>query len=594
VTKICGIIGDLDANDLAARLRAIQGASAHKGCVARETWCEAPASLSHLGIGAVKPQPQPFQAADGSWTAVGCGKIFDYASLKASLAREGAEFSPDAGDVEFLAQLLRRRGPEALAQINGTFAIAIWDSAERSLTLATDRFGLRGLYYQHVAKTGAMAFSSDLRGVVAADLTPPEADWGALSVLLQLRYHLGEDTSFAGVRAMPPASVLRFADNSVHVKRYWDIGRIGIDESMTYAQAVEGCVERFAEAIRRRDVPTQGRTIVFLSGGLDSARIAAELKRQGREFTTYTTRGFHPWNKDGPPAKQIAQALGVKNTFVNLPSRGFLTECLPQVAKQVDYETDLHLPFLPLIGAVGDECKLCFDGLAGDITFNATRRVAGLNTEEGFEAALGMSAEALARRLVLQPVDPAVLTRRIRSRLSWEQAIARVAEELRRYEGTPNRVACFYLMNRSRRAVALAATKVFARKLESFLPFFDNDLFDFVMSIPPRMRVGNDLRRDVVQRAYPDLAEIFRPDRDVLRGDDIGYYRQRKQFVRHNLRKHFVGNNWLFDNRRAAGRALRDLLVSPLRKDHRSYLFNSSFLLLFHWLERYFPHGQGL
>lgn len=595
MTKICGLVSNEPGPNLAEILERMYNASWQENHIRREMWHDSYAGLGHFNIGAVNTEPQPLFTADGNGAIVYCGKIFDYTHLKKDLIAKGAAFSLKDNDAEFMLHFLDQGGLEHLPRINGIFSLACWDRINRKLTLVNDRYGIRPLYYHHNTQNGIFAFSSDLRGVIASGQVERKINWRAATVFLHFGHHLGGDTFFEEVQVLPPASILTFEKNTVRIKQYWNMAEIPINESITYPQAVKNCSELLAQAIQRRIVPANGKTIVFLSGGLDSGRIAAELKRQGGDFRTYTTRGFSPDNKDGPRARAVADRLKLEHEFVNLPVDHFMSRYFPRVANLLDYETQLHQWILPLVESLPLDCKINFDGIAGDIPFNAVRRASTFTRKETFTTALACPTEELAKKLMESHHDFSVLARPIRNRLCGSAVVDAIVAELCKYQGSPNLLTCWYLMNRTRRAIVPSPLKLISLKAESFLPYYDNDLFNFVMSLPPLMRIENNLRMDMVQLRYPELHEIYKnPPPAVVHPDDIHYGRQRRQFFWRNVRKHFLGHNWIFNNSKTVPRLLRDMGMMIVREDHVSYIFNLSFLIFFEWCGEYFPHGQAI
>jgi asparagine synthase (glutamine-hydrolysing) len=591
MTKICGLVSSNPDLRVPQVLDRMVEACRRPGTLRRDVWSQGPAALGHVSLGVFNPEPQPLFTSDRKQAIVYCGKIFDYGDLKRDLKRRGVRFRYRENDAEFLLHLLRETGTEHLAELNGLYSAACWDGPARRLWLMTDRYGFRMIYYHHDAAQQALVFSSRLRSVVDSGVLRPEANWAAWSAFLYFGHCLGDETFFRNVFVVPPGSVLRFERNEVSLERYWDPNSVQVDETMTRDRAVEGMAELFAQAVRRRNVPTNGRKAVFLSGGLDSRRIAAELARQGAEFSTYTTRGFRPSDEDRAPARQVARSIGVANTFINLPSEGFLTDYWPRSNSLTDYETNLHHAILPLIDALPDDIDVNYDGIAGDITTNVVQRVSCFSDPEVFRVARGLGPEDVARMAIGPERDFSVLDKRLRKGLRYEEVVAAVAFELHKYGRTENRLAWFYLLNRTRRAISLSPFRLVSLKAESFCPYLDNDFQNFIMQIPVDLRIRCRLREAAVRYAYPELTEIDqashrRAARKPGSGDDINYHGQRRRWAHSNAWQHFVRNNWLFDNRHALPRVIQAVAMS-WRPNFRSYLFSTTFLLFYEWMERY-------
>ncbi len=597
MTKICGLVSNGPDPVLSEILEKMYNASWQENHIRREMWHDSYAGLGHFNIGAVNTEPQPLFTTDGNGAIVYCGMIFDYTHLKKDLIAKGATFSLKDNDAEFMLHFLGQGGLEHLSRINGIFSLACWDRINRKLTLVNDRYGYRPIYYYHNPEKEKFFFSSDLRGVLESGYISWEINWEACSTFLHFGHHLGNMTSFRNIFVLPPASVLTCVNNQVLIESYWDPCSIPVNEHMKYPEAVEGSVHYFSESMKRRNEGISSSKMVFLSGGLDSRRIAAELKHQGGEFKTYTTRGFNTLTSNRILAAQVAAALGVPNQFVNLPSHNFLLRYWPRCNALLDYETNLHQWLLPLVESLPLRAGVNFDGIAGDIIFNGVLRVSNFNSTEKFAIAQTASMAKLALLIMPKPLDFSIFRSDFRKNLSWEPVFSQIQTELQRLQTTPNQLTLFYLLNRTRRAIALSPMKLILSQAECCLPYLDKDLFEFMLSIPPAMKVSHSLRADTIQKAYPELTRVdytkyIKPNhRTDQHAEDIRYYSQKREFLYHNIREHFGQHNWLFNNYRTVPRIVKDVLNSCWRPSHISPLFSAAFLVWFEWLEKYFSQG---
>jgi asparagine synthetase B (glutamine-hydrolysing) len=593
MSRICGIATRRSDFDLEGCFRRIYEASSNAGRLPLHSWTGGGVRLGWTGGGAadhVRPQISSADQNGGGDGLVTCGKFVGWDETELGAARGSGPQQCLKADADFMLDLLQNCGTDALGKLNGIFSAAYWHAAERRLVLITDRLGCRPIYYLHNWREEVFLFSSDLCGIVQSGLADLKPDWDACSAFLYFGHNLGDRTLFQGISVVPPASVLSYADGKIRIVPYWNINSVSIDERMSYDEALEGSIHCFARAIRRRHVGIPGRKMVFLSGGLDSSRIAAELKRQECEFVTYTTRGFHPAAKDRLPARKVADALGVPNTFVDLPGN-FVSEYWQRSASLTDYETCLHQWMLPLIEAVSPEYTINYDGLGGDTMALMLMADSPLIKPERFAGVQQSTSNDLATMLLGKPASLGFLSKGLRQRLSWESAVQSVRTELRKYEATANRVGYFILMNRTRRATALAPFKLILLKAESLCPYFDNEFFDFTMSIPPAMKNSHSLRNDIVDRAYPHLRGI--PLAKEMKWSDVAndaadsfpFRRLQRQLHFHRVRDLCLRNGWMFSRLRATPRALRYLL------GRRDFMFNDNLVALLTWFARYFPHG---
>lgn len=97
--------------------------------------------LSILGLG--EAGAQPMISADGRYAISFNGEIYNYLEL----AEEHGLSNLSGTDTEILLQLWQDLGRAVLDKLDGFFAMAIWDNAEKTLTLVRDRTGVKPIYY---------------------------------------------------------------------------------------------------------------------------------------------------------------------------------------------------------------------------------------------------------------------------------------------------------------------------------------------------------------------------------------------------------------------------------------------------------------
>lgn len=171
------------------------------------------------------------------------------------------------------------------------FAYAIWDSSQRRLLLARDRFGKKPLYY--ALRPEGIYFGSEIKCLRAAGL-PLDIDEEALKLYFQFGYLPDPWSPYRGVLKLPPGSWLTYGENGeVKQGRYWELPppAAALPVDMTEPEAHERLTALFDESVRIRmqaDVPLGA----FLSGGLDSASVVASMARQSSEPIRTFSIGF--------------------------------------------------------------------------------------------------------------------------------------------------------------------------------------------------------------------------------------------------------------------------------------------------------------
>jgi asparagine synthase (glutamine-hydrolysing) len=228
---------------------------------------------------------QPMINTDTGDAIVFNGEIYNFVAIREQLESRGCRFR-STGDTEVLLRALSEWGEDALAKLDGMFAIAFYRAATRRVLLARDPLGIKPLYTARVAEK--FVFASEVRALLATGLVP--ADLDAAGVAGYLAYGAPQDplTVHRHVRSLPAASCAWIdaatLSSQEGTRRYWRFpdARTAVDE----ATAV-GCIrERLQQSVRLQcvsDVPFG----VFLSAGIDSAAMAALARARGDAPMTF-------------------------------------------------------------------------------------------------------------------------------------------------------------------------------------------------------------------------------------------------------------------------------------------------------------------
>lgn len=275
-----------------ARIVAMSDAQAHRGPDGSGVWCAAGVGLGHrrLAIIDLEGGVQPMATPDQSLAVTFNGEIYNFREVRAELEALGAHFVTDS-DTEVLLHGWRAWGPDLLARLNGMFAFALYDAERQSLFLARDRFGVKPLHYAELAD-GAVAFASELKGLLAHPLLRRAADFRAVEDYLGLGYVPDDSCIVAGVRKLPAGHFLLLQRGRPVPQpvRWWDIDFTVRATGSTRELQAE-LIERMRTAVRSRmvaDVPLGA----FLSGGVDSSAVVALMAERSKAAVKTCTIGF--------------------------------------------------------------------------------------------------------------------------------------------------------------------------------------------------------------------------------------------------------------------------------------------------------------
>ena len=276
---MCGIIGITywsgEAPPGEALLRRMLGIIRHRGPDEFGLYLDGRAGIgsARLAIVDLETGQQPIPNEDESLWIVFNGEVYNHPELRADLERRGHRFRTRS-DTEVILHLYEEYGPESLHQLNGQFAIAIWDARRGELFLARDRLGVRPIFYTLLP--GGLAFASEIKALLLIPGVEARLEPYGLAQAFTFWAPQPPRTAFEGIRELPPGHYLRAAGSTPAIIRYWRLNfpRAGEELRLSEEEAAEELRALLTDATRlrlRADVPVGS----YLSGGLDSTLVAA-------------------------------------------------------------------------------------------------------------------------------------------------------------------------------------------------------------------------------------------------------------------------------------------------------------------------------
>jgi asparagine synthase (glutamine-hydrolysing) len=268
---------------------------------------------ARLSIVDVASGQQPIGSEDGKLWIVYNGEVFNYLELRPGLEARGHRFATQC-DTEVILHLYEEFGPACLRQLNGQFAMAIWDAGRRALFLARDRVGIRPLYF---AVAGAqLVFGSEIKALLAHPSISAEIDPEALRQVFTYWSPLSPRSIFRGIYELPPGHYLTAHPGQVEVREYWQLdfgAEAPVRSEAEYLEALEGLLVDATTLRLRADVPVGA----YLSGGLDSSLIAALIRKHTpRHLDTFSIAFADPNYDESGPQRQMAAFLGTQHQEV--------------------------------------------------------------------------------------------------------------------------------------------------------------------------------------------------------------------------------------------------------------------------------------
>ena len=320
--NMCGIAGIIDFSGRPVdreTLRHMQAALAHRGPDDAGIWVhQSPGfsvALVHTRLAVIDPTPdghQPMLEGDGRWAIVYNGELYNYQDL----GRQLGLLLRTHCDTEVVLKACIARGPAALEQFDGMWAMAVVDSAGRCGHLSRDPVGIKPLYYAR--HDDRLIFASEMWAMRRVPDLPLEIDPEAMRLYLMLGFIPHPWTIYRGVRKLSPGHRLDFdAAGPREPVRFYHLPAPPA-KTPDYADAcrqVRTTIEQAARRQRIADVPLGA----FLSGGLDSSIVVAALAKAGQTVRTFSI-GYadHPRYDETRYARLVADHIGTEHLTFTL------------------------------------------------------------------------------------------------------------------------------------------------------------------------------------------------------------------------------------------------------------------------------------
>jgi asparagine synthase (glutamine-hydrolysing) len=315
VARVGGGLLDSGARECAERMTDVV---AHRGPDDRAVLVDGRVGLGFTRLSLVDPSAsgdQPLSTDDGSLVLIVNGEIYNSRELASRLP---ANSRPRGGsDCEVLLYLYREHGIDFLDQVRGMFALILWDRARGELILARDRFGIKPLFY-HRNSTRIVA-GSEIKALFADPATPRRFDWeqAVCSPMMPAAPDIVDvppTTWFAEIEAVPAATVLRvdLHTGAIRPHRYWTFPGEAWPARST-ADYIDAYRELLTESITEC-ATADAELGLFLSGGIDSAAVAAIAADTATDLHTFTVLNAGTYcSGDVEHAHRFSAKLGLPN-----------------------------------------------------------------------------------------------------------------------------------------------------------------------------------------------------------------------------------------------------------------------------------------
>jgi asparagine synthase (glutamine-hydrolysing) len=505
---------------------------------------------------------QPMHGCTDQVWLVFNGEIYNHAKLREGLEQRGHVYASRT-DSETILHLYEDRGLDFVHDIEGDYAIALWDADRELLVLARDRAGVKPLYFYQ--QNGRFIFASEIKAILEHPAITAEINEEALYHYLTFVTTPAPQTLFAGIQKIPAGHMLVLdRRGDARLTQYWDALPPPEMSQRTEGEHQERILQLLRESIKKRmmaDVPFG----VFLSGGVDSsANVALMSELMTQPVRTFTV-GFH----DCEELNELDSARAISRRFATdhhevIIGRDEMQRFLPELVFHQDepiadpvciplyYVSKLARETGTIVVQVGEGSDELFAGYDWFRTYLrieerfwrhaerlplAARRVAAVVAQPLVQKTLKkrMSSE-LVRRLGAneslfwggagvfdETMKAKLLSTRMRTRANGLNTHAVVKEYLDTIGSMrPNadyaaRMTYLELKLRLPELLLMRVDKItMATSVEARVPFLDHHLIEYAMSLPRSVKVKGRTGKHILKRALESILPkdvLYKPKR---------------------------------------------------------------------------------
>lgn len=568
---MCGFVGYVNAHGNKTSLdilRSMTFAISHRGPDGEGFYNSENIGLGHKRLAIIDVSDaglQPMKSDEEDLVIAYNGEIYNYKEIRDELVAFGLKFKTGT-DTEVILKAWLTWGKKCVLKFNGMFAFAIYDSRSKSLFLVRDRFGIKPLYFGFWNET--FIFSSEQKSILRHPAFTKELELSAFFEYFTFQNILSNNTLLKGMRILSAGEILTLDTNDPHsyrVEKYWNFDfQNEVDQTLTREDAKYE-LSRLLEQSVERQLISDVRVGSYLSGGMDSGTISTIASRFVENLDTFNI-GFHSiidgikdeGNDERTEAREIARVNGTHH-HERVIGPHELEMCLDKLVQAVEEpRVGQSYPNYYAAQLASSKVKVVLSGAGGDELF------------AGYPWRYKPALNSPTTEIFLQNYFS--LWNRIIPIKDFNDAFSPIKVSLKNYEPRAVFDSFFNLDSSSSSDNFLSQSLQFEARtflhglllvedkismhhsLETRVPFLDNDLVDFALQIPNKLKLNfdpanSDMGGNQGKLILRDSMSDFLPSRITnaskrgFSGPDANWFRNEN---RGYLENEVLGENPLF------------------------------------------------
>jgi asparagine synthase (glutamine-hydrolysing) len=385
---MCGLFGILYSNKETRPCESTLRRSAelinHRGPDGHGVFVGAGIGLAHTRLSLVDPTErsnQPLWDTNGRYCLVYNGEIYNFRELRQELSEREVQFETSS-DTEVLLQLLILEGPnKTLPRLKGMFSFGFYDTLEKKLIVARDRFGIKPLLIYRDAEK--FIFASEVKSIKPwVDLKPNS--FQMIRHLMNYGVPVRNSGFFDDVEMVPPGSVITIdagrepkTESFASLPDMLDANKAEFLNGLNPKQAVDHVDELLQRSVERM-MFADAVVGALCSGGVDSSLLMAIAARTQNNLAIFHADVVGR-ESELDAASALAKHLKLDLLTTKIHDNDFL-KLLPQVIYHYEFPFSGHphsVPFLMVSNLVRDSgVKGVLTGEGADELFHGYNHLA--------------------------------------------------------------------------------------------------------------------------------------------------------------------------------------------------------------------------
>jgi asparagine synthase (glutamine-hydrolysing) len=491
--------------------------------------------------------PQPARSDDGKLVLMMDGEIYNGGDLKRQFRNQLPE--RDLSTPELCLWLIAKFGAPVVKEFNGLFALVLYERPTERLTVITDRFAFRPIFY--IRRANSVIFASEIKALCVVDPEKREIDEIGTLELFTYGCHFGDRTWIDGYRRPPPATIVTIDREGIKSRSYWQYGydeTATVLDQPTYSMTFGALLERAVE----RCMQTKHRVGIFLSGGYDSRSVAASIRKCYLPVPAFTFGS--PESRDAIYGKQLAERLGLEHYALTNSDRYLYPHC-----RSIVWRTEGMVPFanctsIQFHRILKEKVDIILLGFLGE--FSGSHTWPALLLARSREAAVtAVFDRFIGSRLgvVRRLFNPKFFARTFEGvQRAFEQSFEKINND------HPMNIADSWNFIHLQPRGTFHSPSVDRHLFEARAPHLDVDLVHFLLTIPPLSRLEQRVYKKMIAYKYPAIRDVpctnsGRPINPVFASEYAAIT------LRYLARKAMAPFHHALGNGKSLGREFRDL-----------------------------------